>query len=136
VVDRVEELGPRYLGEFEGLQVQVGGQAQVFSEVGHTIERDILRAEAIAIPITIVLLVLVFGSAVARQPAAAHRRAVDPRHVPGAAAAGRRHRRVHLLGQPGDLAGLGLGIDYALFMVNRHREELRAGRRSPRGDHG
>ena len=126
-VDRVEQLAPDYRGGFRGLQVEVGGQAQVFSEVGHTIERDILRAEAIAIPITMVLLVLVFGSAVA---------AGLPLLIGVLSILG-TFLVLHLLAQTTDVSvysvnlatslGLGLGIDYALFMVTRHREELARG---------
>jgi RND superfamily putative drug exporter len=126
-VTRVEELAPDYRGEFQGLQVEVGGQAEVFSEVGHTIERDILRAEAIAIPITVVLLVLVFGSAVA---------AGLPLLIGVLSILG-TFLTLHLLVQVTDVSvysvnlatslGLGLGIDYALFMVTRHREELARG---------
>ncbi|MCW2679314.1 MAG: putative rane protein [Frankiales bacterium] len=126
-VDRVEELAPSYRGNFQGLQVQVGGQAEVFSEVGHTIERDILRAEAIAIPITMVLLVIVFGSAVA----AALPLLIGVMSILGTFLV------LHLLAKTTDVSvysvnlatslGLGLGIDYALFMVTRHREELARG---------
>ncbi len=126
-VDRVEELAPVYRGDFRGLDVQVGGQAEVFSEVGHTIERDILRAEAIAIPITMVLLVIVFGSAVA---------AGLPLLIGVLSILG-TFLVLHLLVQVTDVSvysvnlatslGLGLGIDYSLFMVTRHREELAHG---------
>ena len=126
-VDRVEELAPDYRGEFQGLDVSVGGQAQTFSEVGHTIERDILRAEAIAIPITMVLLVLVFGSAIA---------ASLPLLIGVLSILG-TFLTLHLLSQVTEVSvysvnlatslGLGLGIDYALFMVTRYREELARG---------
>jgi predicted RND superfamily exporter protein len=126
-VTRVESWRPTTAAEFRGLQVEVGGQAQVFSEVGHTIERDILRAEAIAIPITMVLLVLVFGSAVA---------AGLPLLIGVLSILG-TFLVLHLLARTTDVSvysvnlatslGLGLGIDYALFMVTRHREELARG---------
>src|SRR5918994_1160226 len=73
VEDRVTELGPRYeqaAGAGNGtvadaISVEVGGFAEVFHEVGDTIEEDLVRAETIALPITLVLLVIVFGSLVA-----------------------------------------------------------------------
>ena len=126
-VTRVEELAPRYRGDFQGLEVSVGGQAQTFSDVGHTIERDILRAEAIAIPITLFFLVLVFGSAIA---------AGLPLLIGGLSTLG-AFFALHLLVQVTDVSvysvnlatslGLGLGIDYSLFMVTRYREELGKG---------
>ena len=127
-VTRVEELAPRYGQPYEGLDVQFGGRAQLFSEVGHTIERDIPRAESIAIPITMVLLVIVFGSAVA---------ASLPLLIGVLSILG-TFLSLHLLVGVTDVSvysvnlatslGLGLGIDYALFMVTRHREELARGR--------
>jgi RND superfamily putative drug exporter len=127
-VDRVEQLAPDYRGDFRGLDVQVGGQAQVFSEVGHTIERDILRAEAIAIPVTMVLLIVVFGSAIA---------AGLPLLIGVLSILG-TFLVLHLLAKVTDVSvysvnlatslGLGLGIDYSLFMVTRYREELARGR--------
>ncbi|MCW2613564.1 MAG: putative rane protein [Frankiales bacterium] len=123
----VEDLAPRYDGAYEGLDVQVGGEAQVFVEVGETIERDILRAEAIAIPITMVLLVLVFGSAVA---------ASLPLLIGVLSILG-TFLTLHLLAKGIDVSvysvnlatslGLGLGIDYGLFMVTRYREQLATG---------
>jgi RND superfamily putative drug exporter len=127
VIERVEELAPEYRGEFEGVQVNVGGEAQVFSEIGTTIERDIIRSELVVVPITMVLLVLVFGSAVA----AALPLLVGVLSVLGTFLV------LHFLGQATDVSvyainlatalGLGLGIDYSLFMVTRHREELAKG---------
>ena len=67
VDDRVAELAPGYERATATPlhDVEVGGFAEVFHEVGDTIEEDLLRAEMIALPITLVLLVLVFGSVVA-----------------------------------------------------------------------
>ncbi len=125
---RVEELGPRFAGDYEGLDVQVGGRAQTFVEVATTVEHDIIRAESVAIPLTMVLLVLVFGSAVA----ASLPLLIGVLSILGA------FLTLHLLVGVTDVSvysvnlatslGLGLGIDYALFMVTRHREELARGR--------
>ena len=127
VIERVEELAPEYRGESAGLEVSVGGEAQVFSEIGSTIERDIIRSELVVVPITMVLLVLVFGSAVA----AALPLLIGVLSVLGTFLV------LHFLGQATDVSvyainlatalGLGLGIDYSLFMVTRYREELAKG---------
>lgn len=127
-VTRVEELAPRYGQPYEGLDVQVGGRAQVFSEVGHTIERDILRAESIAVPITMVLLVLVFGSAVAASlPLLVGVLSILGTFLTLHLLVGVTEVSVYSVNLATSL-GLGLGIDYALFMVTRHREELARGR--------
>jgi RND superfamily putative drug exporter len=110
----------------------------VFREVGEQVEADLARAEAIAVPITLVLLVLVFASAVA---------GALPLAVGGFAIVGTL-LVLRVLAEVTDVSiyalnlttalGLGLAIDYSLFIVSRYREELRAGRetgRRPGRDH-
>jgi RND superfamily putative drug exporter len=119
-------------GEFQGLQVRTGGEFAVYAEVGDTIEKDVIRAESIAIPITALILVIVFGSAVA---------ATLPLLI-GVLSIMGTFLTLHLLHGFTDVSvysvnlatsmGLGLGIDYALFLVSRFREEGRNGR--ARGD--
>src|SRR5512133_3045541 len=125
---RAAALTAAYARDDATLRVQVGGQAQVFREVGEQVEADLARAEAIAVPITLVLLVLVFASAVA---------GALPLAVGGGAIVGTL-LVLRVLAQLTDVSiyalnlttalGLGLAIDYSLFIVSRYREELRAGR--------
>jgi RND superfamily putative drug exporter len=126
-VKRAKALGATFDGTFQGLQVRTGGEFAVYAAVGDTIEHDIIRAESIAVPITAVLLVLVFGSAVA----ASLPLLVGVLSILGTFLA------LHLLHGVTDVSvysvnlatsmGLGLGIDYSLFLVTRFREELRRG---------
>jgi RND superfamily putative drug exporter len=130
-VKRAEALGEQYAGTFQSLDVRTGGEFAVYAEVGSTIEHDILRAESIAIPVTAVLLVLVFGSAVA---------ASLPLLVGVLSILG-TFLSLHVLHGFTDVSvysvnlatsmGLGLGIDYSLFLVTRFREELRRGHPVP-----
>src|SRR6266511_2415907 len=111
---RAEQLATDFDREQGGMRVQVGGQARVFGEVSDQVERDLARAEMIAVPITLVLLVVVFSSAVAgARPLA-----------------GLTDVSVYALNLTTAL-GLGLAIDYSMFIVSRYREELRAGREPP-----
>jgi RND superfamily putative drug exporter len=126
--ERAAALTGAYARDDPLLQVQVGGQAQVFREVGEQVESDLARAEAIAVPITLLLLVLVFASAVA---------GALPLAVGGFAIVGTL-LVLRVLAEVTDVSiyalnlttalGLGLAIDYSLFIVSRYREELRAGR--------
>ncbi len=130
-VDRARDLGKKYDKEFQGLTVRTGGEFAVYAQVGDTIEHDIIRAESIAIPITAVLLILVFGSAIA----ASLPLLVGVLSILGTFLA------LHVLKGFTDVSvysvnlatsmGLGLGIDYALFLVTRFREELRRGHLVP-----
>jgi RND superfamily putative drug exporter len=128
VADRITEIGPKYTGPDGPLTVRVGGIAEVYHEVNHQIRTDLARAEAIALPATLVLLVLVFGSGMA---------ALMPLAIAGIAVVG-SFLLLTAIAAVTDVSifalnmvtamGLGLSIDYALFMVTRYREELRAGR--------
>ena len=130
-VNKAKALGKLYDGEHDGLTIATGGEFAVYAEVGDTIERDVIRAESIAIPITAVLLVLVFGSAIA---------ATLPLLIGVLSILG-TFLALHLLVGFTEVSvysvnlatsmGLGLGIDYGLFMVTRFREELRRGHPVP-----
>jgi len=124
---RVEVLTPRYRRATDQLTVEVGGFAEVFHEVGTTIEDDLVRAESIALPITLILLLLVFGSVVA----ASLPLAIGALSVVGTLAVLRMLSMVTEVSifslNLTTAMGLGLAIDYSLFVVSRFREELRAG---------
>jgi putative drug exporter of the RND superfamily len=126
--DRARQLAAAHTADGPDAAVQVGGQTQVFREVGEQVERDLVRAEGIAVPVTLLLLVVVFSSAVA---------GMLPLAVGGFAIVGTL-LLLRLLGDLTDVSiyalnlttalGLGLAIHYSLFIVSRYREELRAGR--------
>jgi putative drug exporter of the RND superfamily len=127
LVDRIDELAPQLRQDDPVVSVEVGGFAQVFHDVSETIESDLLRAELIALPITLVLLVLVFGSVVASSLPLA----VGALSIVGTLLVLRGWTAVtdvsvYALNLTTAL-GLGLAIDYSLFIVARYREELRAG---------
>ncbi len=105
----------------------MGGPAQVFRQVSTTVEEDLVRAEMIAFPITLILLVLVFGSLVS---------AFLPLIVGGIAIVGALAVLRIVTGFTDvsvfalnlvTMLGLGLAIDYSLFVVSRFREELAGG---------
>ncbi len=134
VEDRVTDLAPRYQhwagnggGDPAAIDVELGGFAEVFHEVGDTIEEDLVRAETIALPITLVLLILVFGSVVAASlPLVIGVMSIVGTFFVLRVLAGLTDVSIYALNLTTAL-GLGLAIDYSLFVVSRYREELRAG---------
>ncbi len=123
----LERIAPHYRGAHGPVKVSIGGPVGVQHEMTTTIQEDLLRAELIALPVTLVLLIMVFGSAVA---------AMLPLGVGIVAILGTNavlrgiteFTDVSVFAQNLTTAlGLGLAIDYALFIVRRFREELAAG---------
>ena len=131
---RIEELAPRLRAEGDGtpLKVEVGGFAEVYRELGATIEEDLVTAEMIALPITLLLLVLFFGSVVAGLlPLATALLSVVGTLLVLRLLTLVTDVSVYSLSLTTAL-GLGLAIDYSLFIVARYREELRRRPDDPR----
>ncbi|HWC80178.1 MAG TPA: MMPL family transporter [Pseudonocardiaceae bacterium] len=111
-----------------GLSTQIGGTVPVQTAMTDRSSSDLELAEAVSLPVTLILLVVIFGSVVA---------ALLPVLVGGLAILGSLGvLRIISLGVDVNsfapnvvsLLGLGLAIDYGLFTVGRFREELAKGR--------
>jgi RND superfamily putative drug exporter len=63
--DRVKTLSPMFTRHDALISVRVGGSAEVFRQVSAQVEKDLRRAETISLPVTLLLLILIFGSVVA-----------------------------------------------------------------------
>jgi trehalose monomycolate/heme transporter len=109
-----------------GLTERVGGQIPTELAINDEVKADIGRAEGISMPALLILLLVIFGSlAAASMPLA-----IGAIGILGSFAA------LRLLTLVTDVSiysinittilGLGLAIDYGLFMVARFREELRS----------
>lgn len=117
--------------ESAGLQISVGGRAAFYDYQNDISRSDLEKAELVTFPVTLIVLVLVFGSVVAAG-------------LPVLLALVSLGMTVGLLWlltlvmplsiyvtNTASVIGIGVGIDYALFIVTRFREALAAGR-SPR----
>ena len=107
-----------------GLTTQVGGQVPTYAAINQEVKADIGRAEAISLPVLLVLLLIIFGSlAAASLPLA-----IGGIGILGSFAALRLLTLVTGVSiysiNITTILGLGLAIDYGLFMVSRFREEL------------
>ena len=123
-----DKLGGKFQEKFDGkykdLDVYVSGQAVFANAINGRIQDDFKIAEAIAIPLTFVLLLIIFGAVMA----SAMPLVIGVTSIIGTFFV------MYLLTFVTDISifvlnlttglGLGLGIDYALLMVNRFREEL------------
>ncbi|OZC67582.1 RND transporter [Rhodococcus sp. 06-470-2] len=115
----------------DGVDVQVAGQQAVAAALQSTMTDDIHRMEILAIPAVAVLLFFVFGGVVA----AALPLIVGALTVVGANGIVKLFTHVTdvntFVAPVVSLVGLGLAIDYGLFIVSRFREELGDGRSTP-----
>ncbi|WP_084764619.1 MMPL family transporter [Knoellia subterranea] len=121
IIDDLEE-------DSSALRVGATGPAAVGLAVDEQAESDLVSAEMVTLPITLLVLLLVFGSAIA---------AGLPLLV-GAGAVVGTLAMLGLLAEATTMStyalnlttalGFGLAVDYSLFLVTRFREERRAGR--------
>jgi len=124
-VAQIEEVLARHRGD--GFQVLTIGDASIQEEFVSTAMRDLRTAEMIGLPLTLGILVLVFGSVAAAAVSLSL----------GLVAIGVTLGITALLGRFFPLSffvlnmivmiGLAVGVDYALFIISRFREERRLG---------
>ena len=125
------DIVDEYAGQQGGLVVYAFGGDVVGNAFTETITGDLARAESIAIPITAVILLFVFGSVVA---------AGLPFLVAGGTILG-SFFALWIMSAFTDVSvfslnlvtglGLALGIDYSLLIISRFREELGTGKSVP-----
>ncbi len=113
--------------EVPGVTSQFAGGSVVGVSFSTTLQSDLVRSEAIAIPVVLVLLIFIFGGVVA----AAVPVFVGILSVLSALAILRVLTSFTEVSSfsinVASLLGLGLAIDYGLFIVSRFREEMRSG---------
>jgi trehalose monomycolate/heme transporter len=107
-----------------GLRTEVGGLVPTNEAINKQVTSDIGRAEAFSLPVLLIVMLIIFGSLAA---------ASLPLAIGGIAILGSFTvlRLLTLVTTVSiysvnitTILGLGLGIDYGLFMVSRFREEL------------
>lgn len=114
-----------------GVRTDIGGNYAFLADANKQIESDIIRAEVLSLPIVLILMILIFRGLVA---------ATMPLLVGVIAILG-AFTVTRVLAQFAEISvfaanvitmlGLGMAVDYALFVVSRFREELAAGHDTP-----
>ena len=138
VRDRVDRAAGYYGGlraevgrAADGMSVSATGQVPIQHSMNATLERDLRRAEVVSLPVTLLLLILIFGTLIA----AGLPLAVGLLTILGGIGATLALAHVTDVSQYAlnivTLIGLGVSIDYSLFVVTRFREELRRGVTTP-----
>ncbi|WKX69282.1 MMPL family transporter [Streptomyces sp. XD-27] len=122
-----KELVPRFTGRHGPLRLSATGEAQISAEVQEQSERDLFRAEAYAAPVILLILLFVFGSAVA----AGLPLLIGVFSILGTFVVLQILSRLTSVSvfavNITTALGLGLAIDYSLFIVTRFREEMARG---------
>ncbi len=110
--------------ELDASSVALGGELVLFEPIGVYLENDLRLAEMIAIPITLLLLIVIFrGVVAALLPLTVGITAIFGSFFVLWTIAGITDVSVFSINLVTAL-GLGLAIDYSLFIVSRFREEL------------
>lgn len=135
IIKRHEPINDSLLKTFKseiktpkGMTLQLGGESIFTESLNKQTERDLYNADFIATPVSIITLILVFGSIIA---------AILPVCLGGGCAL-LILSTLYLLGHAFTLSiftlnialllGLCLSLDYALFIISRFRDELAHGR--------
>jgi len=111
-----------------GVELQVAGPAALDEAIGEVISEDLRKAELISLPITLLILLAVFGALVA----AAVPLALGITSVLAAIGGMGPISQIAPMDESAMslviLMGLAVGVDYSLFYIRREREERAAGR--------
>ncbi len=114
-------------GERDGVTVLGGGIGNAYQQVNDQTKNDLAMAEGIAIPITVVVLIWVFGSLIAALlPLAVGLSAIIGTMAILRGLAALTDVSIYALNMTTAM-GLALAIDYSLFVVSRFREETANG---------
>ncbi|MEU6249855.1 MMPL family transporter [Glycomyces sp. NPDC047010] len=118
----------RDAGDTADLDVRLGGGAAIFADLNEQVQHDLEIAEMISMPILLLIMILVFGALVA---------ASLPLLIGGMSILG-GFAITRVITEFTDVSvfaanvitiiGLGMSIDYSLFVLRRFREELAQGR--------
>src|SRR5208283_3563921 len=117
---RGAQLGPEF-------NVKVTGTVAMFHDLNRNSSSDLLSAERIGIPITLIILLIVFGSPLAACLPLLLAIASVILSLAGLYFISYRMPVSIFAQNTVTMIGLGVGVDYALFILSRFRQELKRG---------
>ena len=118
-------------GRYPAVKLELTGEIPLNFDIRKASADEVQHSESLAIPATLALLLLAFGSVIAALiPLAVGELAIATTLAITGFLAARFHLSI-LVQNLATMLGLGLGIDYALLMVSRFREALCAGHDGP-----
>jgi len=128
ITARAKTLIKQYTASTPIYSVQVGGSAPAGVDISSQVGKSLGKTEGVAVPLTLIFLLFAFGTVVS---------ALLPLVIAMLAIFG-TFAELYILGSVTNVSiysinlttalGLGLAIDYALFIVSRYREELAEGK--------
>ena len=118
----------RALVRTDAFEVLATGNIPLNGDIDAALDRDLQRAEVVSLPLAFVLLLLVFGSAAAALLTLGVGVIVIVAGLGATFALARATDVSQYALNIVTLIGLGVAIDYSLFIVSRFREELARGR--------
>ena len=125
--DKAHALESQLRGRYPGVKLELTGEIPLNFDIRKASADEVKHSESLAIPATLALLLLAFGSIVAALiPLAVGELAIAATLAITGLLAARFHLSI-LVQNLATMLGLGLGIDYALLMVSRFREALCVG---------
>ncbi len=113
-----------YITAPKGLRMWVTGAPAINALYNTGLEQQLKRAELIALPVSLVLLLIVFGSVVAALLPLVIAGLAVPAALGLISLIAARFGMSIFVTNVATIIGLGLAIDYSLFFVKRFREEL------------
>ena len=130
-IDRAEELRKDLAlddGPQQGVSTHLVGQSALWAALQDLSKQDLAKAESAGFPIVLVILLAVFGSfAAAALPLAVGFFSV---FITGSlifALSQAKEMSIYVTNMA-SMIGIGVAVDYSLFVLARYREEVRAGR--------
>jgi len=122
--ERARSLQNQLRARYPAVKLELTGETPLNFDIRKASADDVRHAESLAIPATLVLLLVAFGSLVAAViPVAIGQLAIGTALAIAGFLALRWHLSI-LVQNLATMLGLGLGIDYALLMVSRFREAI------------